>query len=175
MNGENVTSTLGSQSLRTCPCAACSPPLIDPVNVAVEQGLPGLDLQPIESTCHEAYAPPFTRAYLHHLLYTHEMSAHTLLALHNLSVLDLFFSGIREVLGDKNGIEGERFLAEVKRFGEFYDEEGWYGPNGMLERGRARWRAVDLARGKGRFKRERMDKAGDRDQQAIEAADVEAL
>ncbi|KAF8340490.1 tRNA-guanine(15) transglycosylase-like protein [Cantharellus anzutake] len=159
------------QLLRTCPCAACSPSLVDPAAVTVDQRLPGSEPSSVEFSGSKTHAPPFTRAYLHHLLHTHEMSAHTLLALHNLSVLDLFFVGIRDVLGEDETI-GDRFIAEVERFKEIYDEEGWYGPNGILEAGRTAWRNVDLARGKGRFKRERT--AGGQAQQAAEVADTEA-
>ncbi|KAH9077729.1 hypothetical protein EDB83DRAFT_1508911 [Lactarius deliciosus] len=45
---------------------------------------------------------PYARAYVHHLLHTHEMSAHTLLALHNLAVLDTFFAGARRVLSERS-------------------------------------------------------------------------
>jgi len=60
---------------------------------------------------------PYTRAYVHHLLHTHEMSAHTLLALHNLAVLDTFFAGVRRVLSE----QPERFSEEITRFGKTYD------------------------------------------------------
>ncbi|KAG2021374.1 hypothetical protein CC2G_006619 [Coprinopsis cinerea AmutBmut pab1-1] len=41
------------------------------------------------------YNPPHTRAYIHHLLHTHEMSAHALLVSHNLAVVEAFLRGIR--------------------------------------------------------------------------------
>ena len=53
------------------------------------------------TTSSRPWQPPprhFSRAYLHHLLHTHEMSAHTFLAAHNLAVLDAFFAGIRSTL-----------------------------------------------------------------------------
>jgi queuine/archaeosine tRNA-ribosyltransferase len=90
---------------------------------------------------------PFTRAYIHHLLHTHEMSAYALLHLHNLAVMHAFFKGIRsQVLND--GKEG--FRKEVLRFHKKYEL-----PERLFEGARARWKEVELARGKGRLKRER--------------------
>jgi len=89
---------------------------------------------------------PYTRAYVHHLLQTHEMSAHTLLALHNLAVLDLFFAGVRRVLAE----QPETFSQEVTRFEQVYD-----GNLGVLAEAREAWNEVTLARGKGRMARER--------------------
>lgn len=91
--------------------------------------------------------PSFTRAYVHHLLHTHEMSAHSLLVLHNLAVLDQFFLGIRELLSNRPGDWDQ----EVKRFGKVYDE----GLK-VFEEARMMWRDVDLARGKGRLAREKV-------------------
>jgi hypothetical protein len=109
-----------------------------------------------------------TRAYIHHLLQTHEMSAHTLLAMHNLTVLDRFFGGVREVLGvlgsspSASGatpaeaeIEDEKmkkWTEEVDRFCENYDE---MKSKQVFERARSDWKDVDRARGKGRLAREK--------------------
>jgi len=61
-----------------CFCGACSPvwnnePLVHSVvdEFEVPRGT-------------REFAPPYTRGYIHHLLHTHEMSAHALLAMHNL-------------------------------------------------------------------------------------------
>ena len=90
--------------------------------------------------------PGYTRAYLHHLLHTHEMSSYTLLHLHNLAVVEEFFLSIRATLKLSHG----EFEREVRRFYDVYDSG-----MGILEEARARWREVEDARGKGRLKRER--------------------
>jgi Queuine tRNA-ribosyltransferase len=89
---------------------------------------------------------PYTRAYVHHLLHTHEMAAHTLLALHNLAVLDTFLAGVRRVLSE----QPEVFSQEITRFEQIYDEK-----LGVLAEARKTWTEVSLARGKGRMARER--------------------
>ena len=89
---------------------------------------------------------PYTRAYVHHLLQTHEMAAHTLLALHNLAVLDTFFAGVRRVLSERP----EVFSQEITRFEQVYDEK-----LGVLAEARKAWAEVSLARGKGRLAREK--------------------
>ena len=89
---------------------------------------------------------PYTRAYVHHLLHTHEMAAHTFLALHNLAVLDTFLAGVRRVLSE----QPEVFSQEVTRFERMYDEK-----LGVLAEARKTWTEVSLARGKGRLARER--------------------
>jgi hypothetical protein len=89
---------------------------------------------------------PYTRAYVHHLLNTHEMAAHTLLALHNLAVLDTFFAGVRRVLSE----QPEVFSQEITRFEQMYDEK-----LGVLAEARKAWTEVSLTRGKGRLARER--------------------
>ncbi|KAG8778281.1 hypothetical protein FRC16_003892 [Serendipita sp. 398] len=89
----------------------------------------------------------FSRAYIHHLLHTHEMSAYALLHLHNLSVVDSFFANVRRLLisGDE-----KKFREEVVRFYRAYEL-----PEGLFDEARVRWREVEDARGKGRLKRER--------------------
>jgi hypothetical protein len=91
-------------------------------------------------------APGYTRAYIHHLLHTHEMSSYTLLHLHNLAVVEEFFVSIRTILKRSCG----EFEKEVRRFYDVYDSS-----MGVLEEARVRWREVEDARGKGRLKRER--------------------
>lgn len=76
------------------------------------------------------------------------MSAHALLAMHNLSVLDAFFAGVRSVLG---GVDGRtEFVREVGRFGDVYE-----GGMVLFEEARMNWADVDRARGKGRLAREK--------------------
>ncbi|KAJ2913788.1 hypothetical protein MD484_g6634, partial [Candolleomyces efflorescens] len=128
-----------------CICAACSP--IQPPSRlyhGVDNETYSGDPPPPEKT---TYLPPFTRAYVHHLLHTHEMSAHSILAIHNLAVLETFFAGVREVLHRDNGASWEE---EVALFMDTYDE----GLQ-VLEEAKIRWKEVDLARGKGRLAREK--------------------
>ncbi|KAJ7251763.1 tRNA-guanine(15) transglycosylase-like protein [Mycena haematopus] len=117
-----------------CPCDACSP--VAPQTV-------------ISHSAIDVHAPvaytPCTRAYVHHLLQTHEMSAHSMLVMHNLSVVNAFFAGIRGVLEN-----GEDFTSHVDRFAAEYDET-----LAVVDEGRIMWKDVDVARGKGRLARER--------------------
>ncbi|KAG8801766.1 hypothetical protein FRC17_006561 [Serendipita sp. 399] len=89
----------------------------------------------------------FSRAYLHHLLHTHEMSAYALLHLHNLAIADSFFANLRRVLASEGE---ERFKEEVIRFYQAYEL-----PEQLFDEARARWKEVEDSRGKGRLKRER--------------------
>lgn len=84
------------------------------------------------------------------------MSAHSLLVMHNIAVLDMFFDGLRTVIqrdylyeGAVGG-RGEEWEREVKRFEEYYDETLV-----VFEEAKTMWRDVDLARGKGRLAREK--------------------
>ncbi|KAI0646792.1 tRNA-guanine(15) transglycosylase-like protein [Trametes meyenii] len=133
-----------------CECAACSPraPSSRILHSAV-------DIQawqdPTCPTSPSALQPPSTRAYVHHLLHTHEMSAHALLTMHNLSVFSAFLAGIRAVVKDAGP---EAFAREVARFEEAYDED-------LLLWGEAEtmWLEVEWARGKGRLAREKEKQA----------------
>jgi len=87
---------------------------------------------------------------MHHLLHTHEMLAHTLLVAHNLSVLNAFFAGIRDVLSRGDGLT--TFRAEMERFCKTYDETLV-----VFEEARQDWMEVDRARGKGHLSREKPD------------------
>ncbi|KAG6901693.1 hypothetical protein C0995_009074 [Termitomyces sp. Mi166 len=53
------------------------------------------EVSPASSTPHN---PPYTRAYLHHLLHTHKMSVHFLLVPHNLAVVFSLLNTMRGVL-----------------------------------------------------------------------------
>ncbi|KAH7907639.1 tRNA-guanine(15) transglycosylase-like protein [Hygrophoropsis aurantiaca] len=166
-----------------CPCIACSPPpsLSHILHSTLDTqsyvpGAEGILGRPqggndSDSGLHSqrCIQAPFSRAYLHHLLHTHEMSAHALLVAHNLSVLDAFFAGIRRTVvreqsfldvqesasaivqgtGTRSDI-GCRFEEEVVRFGQAYD-----GSMMLFEEAKGAWSDVDKARGKGRLAREK--------------------
>ncbi|KAI9513488.1 tRNA-guanine(15) transglycosylase-like protein [Russula earlei] len=119
-----------------CTCMACAPSRpSEPLKHSRVDEAPPL------------HAPvPYTRAYVHHLLHTHEMSAHTLLALHNLAVLDTFFAGVRRVLSERPAALSQ----EIRQFEQTYD-----GKLGVLAEAKKAWTEVNLARGKGRLARER--------------------
>ncbi|KAF9226279.1 hypothetical protein BS17DRAFT_536613 [Gyrodon lividus] len=135
---------------RVCPCIACSP-RSSPSHILHSV----VDHQSYTDSAHgevvAEYERPYSRAYMHHLLHTHEMSAHTLLAAHNLAVLSALLTGVREVLSDNEG-EGARirFALEVERFENLYDE-----CMEVFSAARNDWKGVDRARGKGRLGRER--------------------
>ncbi|KAL1747335.1 tRNA-guanine(15) transglycosylase-like protein [Schizophyllum fasciatum] len=128
-----------------CPCIACAP-LVPATRIPHS----GMD-EPAPAS--HARLPHYTRAYLHHLLHTHEMSAHSLLVAHNLAVLDAFFAGVRRVLraDDSSDPPMQTFAREVDRFEAEYD-----GDLSIVEQARARWLEVDRARGKGRLAREKV-------------------
>ena len=130
-------SVLGTGLNNHSGCASCHPRFSDAslVHSKVDERHPK-----------DNAAPGYTRAYIHHLLHTHEMSSYTLLHLHNLAVVEEFFVSIRTILRLSCG----EFEKEVRRFYDVYD-------SGMsvLEEARVRWREVEDARGKGRLKRER--------------------
>ncbi|KAJ7755693.1 tRNA-guanine(15) transglycosylase-like protein [Mycena maculata] len=123
-------------SAAACFCGACAP-------VAPPSAISHSALDAHVSAL--ALPPAYTRAYVHHLLHTHEMSAHALLVLHNLAVLDAFFAGVRDVL-----LRGEDLGAHADAFSAQYDENLT-----IVHEARAMWKEVDIARGKGRMARER--------------------
>ncbi|KAH8112424.1 tRNA-guanine(15) transglycosylase-like protein [Phellopilus nigrolimitatus] len=170
-----------------CPCVACSP--VSPPSQLSYASVDVLMRAPSESdlSSHSTSCdPPFTRAYVHHLLHTHEMSAHALLAAHNLAVADAFFASVRHVLAraaphahqPRTHLHGEhfdahreaetfvipsddatfeRFAEEVERFCAVYD-----GELRIFGEAKRDWIAVDYARGKGRMAREKA-KQGEED------------
>ena len=128
-----------------CPCIACSPrsPSSHILHSTVDQ-------QSYTDTGGEVrglYEKPYSRAYIHHLLHTHEMSAHTLLVAHNLAVVSAFLAGVRRVWVES---ESARFAVEVEKFSGAYDES-WE----MYIAAKKDWECVDKARGKGRLAKER--------------------
>ncbi|KAF8714585.1 Queuine tRNA-ribosyltransferase, partial [Rhizoctonia solani] len=135
-------SNLSSSDKPTCYCSACSPVW---------------DTQPVEHSKIDElalegegphFAPAYTRAYIHHLLHTHEMSAHTLLTFHNLAVVEAMMAGARST------IENGTFEKELRLFEARYD-----GSMQVLRDAEKAWRGVDRARGKGRLAREKAEKA----------------
>jgi hypothetical protein len=161
-------------ALKICPCIACSP-----VSAPSTSVISHSKLDPRPPGAGGDLKPPFTRGYVHHLLHTHEMSAHTLLTAHNLAILDAFFAGIRSVLGlgpggnngrrdhsnetkdvadaDANVVKEEdadrsrsRFATEAARFAAVYDEGASLYAAAVRD-----WADVELARGKGRLAREK--------------------
>ena len=129
-----------------CPCGACSPR--NPDSHILHSTVDRLCW---ESQAEDSIEPPFMRSYVHHLLHTHEMSAHSLLVMHNLSVLDAFFAGVRGVL-ETGGPED--FGSQVDRFLETYDEDMV-----IFEEAKVDWAKVEMARGKGRLAREKIKQA----------------
>lgn len=133
-----------------CPCIACSPVastyLIHHSKVDVQSHQAHSD----DGVGRESYLPPFTRAYLHHLLHTHEMSAHTFLVAHNVAVLDSLLAGVRTIIsGHAEQNEAAPFFPqEVTRFEEAYDEAML-----VLHTAQDNWKDVKRARGKGRLAR----------------------
>ncbi|KAK7687993.1 hypothetical protein QCA50_008363 [Cerrena zonata] len=75
------------------------------------------------------------------------MSSHSLLAMHNLTVMDTFFAGIRTVLAKSP----ETFTKEFDRFTETYDESVK-----LFDSAEKLWAKVDSERGKGRLAREKL-------------------
>ncbi|KAH7882484.1 hypothetical protein F5I97DRAFT_1910746 [Phlebopus sp. FC_14] len=139
---------LTSPSHRICTCLACSP--LSPSSPILNSRVDSRSYP--APTTENSYKQPYSRAYLHHLLHTHEMSAHTLLVSHNLAVLSAFFSGVRDVLAE-NGDDGTRFSFEVDMFVDRYDEMMQ-----VFRAARRDWTDVNKARGKGRLNREKETK-----------------
>jgi len=139
-----------------CKCIACSPEVItapivhSDVDVSKGNSADGeirssnhRQSEDTMTTPSDTQSPPrhFSRAYLHHLLHTHEMSAHTFLTAHNLAVLDAFFSGIRSTMAKTHDSEAffskgqsdtsapakTLFEKEFARFAHIYDESLLWG------------------------------------------------
>ncbi|KAI0791594.1 tRNA-guanine(15) transglycosylase-like protein [Irpex lacteus] len=138
--GAASSSSETAPQLPVCPCGACSPRSYPSW---IKQS--SVDVAPVAVA---SYQQPFTRSYIHHLLHTHEMSSHTLLAMHNLTVMDAFFAGVREVLNRSDGQTA--FREEVKKFHSTYDED-----LAVFEEAKVEWAEVERARGKGRLQREK--------------------
>ncbi|KAI0747854.1 tRNA-guanine(15) transglycosylase-like protein [Daedaleopsis nitida] len=138
--------------LPVCPCGACSPR--SPSSRLLHSSV---DIQAWQGSEHplppSALQVPFVRSYIHHLLHTHEMSSHTLLAMHNLTVLSAFLDGVRAILA--RGESGkETFTREIERFEQMYDEDMV-----LWEEAEKMWLEVEHARGKGRLARDKEKQA----------------
>ena len=142
----------GSTALPVCPCGACSPR--SPPSRLLHSSV---DIQAWQDSEYplppSALQAPFVRSYIHHLLHTHEMSSHSLLAMHNLAVLSAFLDGIRAVLG-RPGSAKDELTKEIGRFEQTYDEE-----LELWDEAEKMWLEVERARGKGRLAREKEKQA----------------
>ncbi|CAL1696773.1 unnamed protein product [Somion occarium] len=127
-----------TEDSHVCPCGACSPS-----SLSIYLTHSSADARYLET---EVPQRPYTRSYLHHLLHTHEMSSHTLLVMHNLSVMDAFFAGIRQVLKSSPA----SFLRELDRFAQTYDES-----TELFDEAEKLWAKIESERGKGRLAREK--------------------
>ncbi|EUC63659.1 queuine tRNA-ribosyltransferase [Rhizoctonia solani AG-3 Rhs1AP] len=136
----DASSNPPSSDKPICYCAACSP-------IWETQPIEHSKIDELTSREGPDYAPAYTRAYIHHLLHTHEMSAHTLLTFHNLAVLEAMMAGARST------IENGTFEKELRVFEVRYD-----GGMRVLREAEKAWRGVDRARGKGRLGREKAEK-----------------
>lgn len=125
-----------------CSCIACSPrsPSSHILHSTVDQ-------QPHATTGGEAiarYEKPYSRAYIHHLLHTHEMSAHGFLVAHNLVVVSAFLACVRQAwVEGADESRSARFALEIERFSNAYDESGE-----LFIAAKKDWEYVDRARGK---------------------------
>ncbi|KAG2751119.1 hypothetical protein P692DRAFT_201710001 [Suillus brevipes Sb2] len=159
--------TTSSSEAPVCPCIACSPVApTSPIHhsrIDVQSHQADTD----DDTSREQFLPPFTRAYLHHLLHTHEMSAHTLLVAHNVAILDALLTGVRTILSgyDDQNEAAAVFSREVTRFEEVYD-----GAMSVFHTARDNWKEVKYARGKGRLAREAQK---DKDVRSVHSTEVE--
>ncbi|KAH9483434.1 hypothetical protein JR316_0002902 [Psilocybe cubensis] len=159
-----------------CPCAACSPvvvgvdgrlfhgadepsytaegsPIVSSTTTSSSSSTVSASDSSPTNKATPTYRPPHTRAYVHHLLHTHEMGAHALLALHNLAVVNAFMKAVRCVLETSAAQQTQNLWdQEVALFMRTYADPTTSGLFGEAER---RWKEVDLARGKGRLARER--------------------
>ncbi len=151
-NADLLADSGESSGWRGCRCAACSP-FAAPGPLDHNPGLTSfINSKAGAGFGHDglvapSQVPPLTRAYIHHLLQTHEIAAHALLVMHNLFVADAFFAGIRGQLSD-----GPEVLEkEIKNFLAAHERSAW----NVLEEGKQWWMKVDRERGKGRLRRER--------------------
>ena len=134
----------------SCSCIACSPKFSS--NPIIHSSIDSISWTTDSS---ESHAPPVTRAYIHHLLHTHEMAAHAMLASHNITILSQFLADIRHHLTQSP----DTFSSEIRRFESVYASP--LGDEGVLAKAKKQWEEVDLARGKGRMAREKAAKDAD--------------
>ncbi|KAF8122556.1 hypothetical protein EV363DRAFT_1182359 [Boletus edulis] len=158
--GAGESADEGAMGRQACPCIACSPraPSSPILHSTVDMQSHATSMTGGEATTR--YEKPYSRAYIHHLLHTHEMSAHALLMAHNLAVVSAFLAGVRRIWAETED-EGRsaRFAVEVERFSDTYEESG-----GLFIAAKKDWEYVDKARGKGRLAREREKQEDDKDE-----------
>ncbi len=139
LDGQSGAAKRAALYSNVCPCIACSPQST--------------------ATAGASCDPPHTRAYIHHLLHTHEMSAYALLESHNAAVIASFFSGIRRTLS--TSLASNRADSGRRSQNGFFSKEitnfiAYYGlPCSILEEATREWEAVEKSRGKGSLKRAR--------------------
>lgn len=109
------------------------------------------DLVPLSTSALAATSTneqPVTRAYVHHLLAVHELSAHILLSLHNGRVMAAFMHRVRDLISKADG----SFERQCDAFAAYYHEPtpGELAP--CLAAGLQGKAAVNSERGKGRDK-----------------------
>ncbi|KAG9311795.1 tRNA-guanine(15) transglycosylase-like protein [Chiua virens] len=157
--GAGESAEDGTTKRRICRCIACSP-----CALASHILHSTVDQQSYVAAGAEAtsmYEKPHSRAYIHHLLHTHEMSAHTFLVAHNLAVVSTFLADVRHVCMENEESRSMRFALEVDRFCSAYDESGE-----LFIGAKKDWRYVDKARGKGRLAKEKEKQLEEGDQDA---------
>ncbi|KAG7095518.1 hypothetical protein E1B28_006256 [Marasmius oreades] len=110
----DCTRLLNSNSSVTCPCFTCAPSSCSSEDVIRHSRVDDPPLYDLKSPPRSR--TPHTRAYIHHLLHTHEMSSYALLVGHNLAIISTFLQGVRNSLE----LSGGQFNAEVDKFFEYY-------------------------------------------------------
>ncbi|PCH38308.1 hypothetical protein WOLCODRAFT_136159 [Wolfiporia cocos MD-104 SS10] len=152
LSSQALTGNSSTPASLICPCPTCSPTIGAPAYLhhsTVDHYSFAADSSPAQPS---NFQPPFTRSYIHHLLHTHEMSAHSLLVMHNISVLDAFMAGIRTVLEGPTGVE--EFHKHVEDFVNCFDED-----QVVFDEAKVDWAGVGRARGKGSSSREEIKQA----------------
>ena len=86
------------------------------LGVNVWESSAAMRLEPLERDCHCYTCSSHHRAYIHHLLLAKEMLAWVLLQVHNHSVLDRFFKGVRE------SIQDGRLEESIENFEKLYED-----------------------------------------------------
>ncbi|MBW0526092.1 hypothetical protein O181_065807 [Austropuccinia psidii MF-1] len=91
--------------------------------------------------------PPITRAYIHHLLHTHELSAHVYLSIHNHNAMSSFTKQIRSLLSQ----DSYAFYKAVERFYATYESiPPGFQRYQVHESAKQMSKSVEAKRGKGR-------------------------
>ncbi|KAI5477190.1 hypothetical protein MNV49_006634 [Pseudohyphozyma bogoriensis] len=124
---------------------------------------------------HPFGSEPPTRAYVHHLLQTHELTAHVILAIHNTLVMHNFFASIRTLLASSTS---DVFEKEVEKFFEAYAEcTPFSGGNyECMEEAKVELDRIDELRGKGSLaekrKADRLEETAARLEEEVDKKDL---